>query len=65
MKENKAVNREELESINSELFHSFDPEEASWIIGGGGVSGSGSNAVASTDKNTAVPQWDADVDYQF
>jgi hypothetical protein len=30
-------NQQELESINSELFHSFDPNEASGIIGGARV----------------------------
>ena len=34
MKDNETIARQELESINSELFHSFDPEEASWISGG-------------------------------
>jgi hypothetical protein len=66
MKENETVGREELESINSELFHSFDPEEASWVIGGRPkVSASGSGFVATTDRNDAVPHWDADVDYEF
>jgi hypothetical protein len=34
MKENETVKQEVLESINSELFHSFDPDDASWILGG-------------------------------
>jgi hypothetical protein len=34
MKENETSDRKELESINGEMFHSFDPEDASWIIGG-------------------------------
>jgi hypothetical protein len=35
VKDNRTLDREELDSINnSELFYSFDPEEASWVIGG-------------------------------
>jgi hypothetical protein len=34
MKENETVDLKELENINSEMFHSFDPDDASWIIGG-------------------------------
>jgi hypothetical protein len=34
MKQNETLGRKELESINSEMFHSFDPDDASWIIGG-------------------------------
>jgi len=35
MKKNETVDQRELESINSELFDSFDPEDASWVVGGG------------------------------
>jgi hypothetical protein len=34
MKENETTGQNELESINGEMFHSFDPEDASWIVGG-------------------------------
>jgi hypothetical protein len=34
MKEKDIINGEELETINSELFGSFDPEDESWIVGG-------------------------------
>lgn len=34
MKEKQIINDVELESINSELFDSFDPEDESWIVGG-------------------------------
>jgi hypothetical protein len=34
MKQNETSNQKELENINSEMFHSFDPDDASWIIGG-------------------------------
>jgi hypothetical protein len=34
MKENEISDRKGLESIDSEMFHSFDPEDALWIIGG-------------------------------
>ena len=64
MKENETVNRGELESINSELFDSFDMEEASEIIGGRfPISGSGSNFAATTDDGGLSPQWDVDVDW--
>jgi hypothetical protein len=31
------MNTQELESINSELFDCFDPEQELWIIGGGAI----------------------------
>lgn len=66
MKENETVNHAELESINSEMFDSFDVEEASWIIGGRPkISGSASNFVASTDNGGFSPQADVDADVQF
>jgi hypothetical protein len=34
MKEKEISDRKELESINDEMFHSFDPDDASWITGG-------------------------------
>jgi hypothetical protein len=34
MKENEISDRKELESINEEMFQSFDPDDASWITGG-------------------------------
>ena len=34
MKEKNLINSEELETINSELFGSFDPEDEAWIVGG-------------------------------
>jgi hypothetical protein len=34
MKQNETLDQKELESINSEMFPSFDPDDASWIIGG-------------------------------
>jgi hypothetical protein len=66
MKENETVNRGELESINSEMFDSFDLEDASWIIGGKPkLCGSVSNFVATTDNGGFSPQADADVDVEF
>ena len=66
MKENETVNRGELESINSELFNSFDLEDASWIIGGKPkLSGSRSDFVATTDNGGFSPQADYDVDVEF
>jgi hypothetical protein len=35
MKKNETVDQQELESINNEQFNSFDPEDTSWIVGGG------------------------------
>jgi hypothetical protein len=34
MKQNETLDQKELESINSEIFHSFDPDDASWVMGG-------------------------------
>jgi hypothetical protein len=34
MTDKYTMNTQELESINSELFNSFDPEQELWIIGG-------------------------------
>ena len=34
MKENKISDQKKLENINSEMFQSFDPDDASWITGG-------------------------------
>jgi hypothetical protein len=34
MKENEISDRKGLESIDSEMFHSFGPEDALWIMGG-------------------------------
>ena len=34
MKENETLGQKKLESIDSEMFHSFDPDDASWISGG-------------------------------
>jgi hypothetical protein len=34
MKDKYTMSTQELESINSELFNSFDPEQELWIIGG-------------------------------
>jgi hypothetical protein len=34
MKQNETSDQKALESINDEIFHSFDPDDASWIIGG-------------------------------
>jgi hypothetical protein len=66
MKEKETVNRGELESINSEMFNSFDLEDASWIVGGKPkLSGSASSFVATNDNGGFNPQVDADVDYEF
>jgi hypothetical protein len=66
MKENEKVNRGELESINSEMFNSFDLEDASWIIGGKPkLSGSASNFVATTDNGGFSPQADVDADVEW
>ena len=34
MKDTYSISAQELESINTELFNSFDPEQELWIIGG-------------------------------
>jgi hypothetical protein len=34
MKENETLGQKKLESINDEVFQSFDPDDASWVIGG-------------------------------
>ena len=34
MKQNETKDQNELESINGEMFQSFDPDDASWISGG-------------------------------
>jgi len=66
MKENETVNRGELESINSEMFDSFDLEDASGIIGGKPkLSGSASNFVATTDNGGFSPQADVDADVEW
>jgi hypothetical protein len=61
MKENETVNSQELETINSELFHSFDPEEASWVIGGVSKRGTAS-ATASPGE---PPDFEADFEVDF
>ena len=38
MSDKYTMSAQELESINSELFDSFDPEQELWIIGGSGKS---------------------------
>jgi hypothetical protein len=56
MKENEISDRKELESIDSEMFHSFDPEDASWIMGG----------IITTQVSTAESNgtYDYLIDYQ-
>jgi hypothetical protein len=61
MKENENVNRKELESIDSEIFHSFDPEEASWIIGGG-VKVTGAVTFADVGGGAVTSDWRVDVE---
>jgi hypothetical protein len=34
MKEDEILDRKKLESIDGEMFHSFDLEDALWIMGG-------------------------------
>jgi hypothetical protein len=34
MEEKEISDRKELESINDEMFHYFDPDDASWVMGG-------------------------------
>jgi hypothetical protein len=34
VKKKNNINGEELESINGDLFHPFDPEDETWIVGG-------------------------------
>ena len=58
MNTNKALDQKELESVNDEMFQSFDPEDASWITGGK-VTYSVSGTVDSTGKV------DGTVDIQF
>jgi len=59
MKEKNLINSEELETINSELFGSFDPEDESWIVGG---SKTVSGSVTFTPNG---PDGGADVDFVF
>ncbi len=50
---------QELETINSELFGSFDPEDESWIVGG-------SKTVSSSATYTPTgPDGGADFDWVF
>lgn len=58
MKGKNLINGEELESINSELFDSLDPEDESWI--GGGMTQC--LTVASTFTPTGL---DTQTDYDF
>ncbi len=59
MKEKDIINGEELERINSELFGSFDAEDASWIVGG-------SKTVCSSVTYTPTgPDGGADFDWVF
>jgi len=55
--------KKSLESINSELFNAFNPEDELWVVGGSkSVSGSGS--VTST-PNGPDGGGDVDVDWSF
>jgi hypothetical protein len=38
MKENETLDQKKLESINGEIFQSFDPDDAPWITGGESLS---------------------------
>jgi hypothetical protein len=59
MKEKEIINGEELETINSELFGSFDPEDESWIVGG-------SKTVSGSATYTPTgPDGGADFDWVF
>ena len=60
MKDQKLIKGEELERINDELFNSFNPEDESWLVGGGKTSTSwityspsGVDAVFDIDINFA------------
>ena len=35
MKKKDTINNEKLERLNSDLFRWFDPEDETWIVGGG------------------------------
>ena len=67
MKEKETVTRGELEGINSDMFNSFDLEDASWIVGGSRpkFTISASNFVATTDNGGFNPQADTDIDIEF
>ncbi len=66
MKEKETVNQGELESINSEMFNTFDLEDASWIVGGKPkLCVSASNFVATTDNGGFSPQADVDADVEW
>jgi hypothetical protein len=59
MKEKDPTNGEELESINNNLFGSFDPEDESWLVGG---------STTLTTSHTFTPEgFDAlvDVDWAY
>ena len=58
MKEKDIINSQELETINSELFGSFDPEDELWIVGGATGSGSVTYTPSGGDGS-------ADVDFAF
>ena len=57
MKEKDIIKGEELESLESELFGSFDPEDESGIVGGG---------TTITDMATFTPTGsDTNLDYEI
>jgi hypothetical protein len=55
MKHNETIDHKELESINSEIFHPFDPDDASWVMAGFKYTFSG-----SVDSNG---NQDVDIDF--
>lgn len=61
MSDKYTMSAQELESINSELFNSFDPEQELWIIGGS----TRQSFTSSGTYNAGNPDFGADYDIQW
>jgi hypothetical protein len=61
MSDKYTMSTQELESINSELFDSFDPEQELWIIGGS----TRQSVTAGGTYNNGNPDGSADYDIQW
>jgi hypothetical protein len=59
MKDKYTMGAHELESINGELFDSFDPEQELWIIGGS------TTHTVSTTTTYSSGNTDFDADYEW
>jgi hypothetical protein len=61
MQDKYKMNAKELESINNDLFNSFDPEQELWIIGG---SANYTNTATAT-YSAGNPDMSAEIDYPW